>query len=1041
MIKSLFSPPRPSPRGSANPVLPDSISVAEEGTGTMDGAPFPERTLPYTPLKKQPVIAFALLGAILTLATPLARGQGSANELFNRAFRELQSNNSQAAADAFDKLLELAKDDKGAQSSLEGIYYGLGAARFNLKEYDKAVASFTELLKKYPQSRSADEVRFFLARALFNQKDYPKAIEGFKAVENIPAYRGDALLYQAVAFREMGKASDGIEPLVKLVGKAVNTSESARGALNLAALYAQVGNASKALETLTMLAGSLRFLPNVAAFNQACVLVGDTLQKEEKSQESLAAYRLMRSKADVLKLQDKQIAQLTKGLEVRNNSLKTAQSDRVPAIQGDIARFAELLAEVQGARKEAEKASDLGAGVLLRTAKAFYDTDRKWEAVTAYDELIKRYPETPERESALFGMLATYPEIGQHKLAQKLCEQFLAEFPKSDRLMEVAFMKGVIALQGEDPEQAVKIFAEVLKQYPDTKYKEEIAYLTANARFEMGFYDEALADYETYLKVFPTDNAERVQEVTYRKPLCLVYAGKYEQAIDGLNNYIKANADSPYTVDAKYRLMVCYFAAAVNDKTGKLYTQIIDLTKQFEEKYPGSNQLGEVLALRGDALAGLGALPGQDQGDMDDKAAEAYLKGYQNSKNDETLNYNLFEAVKLWQKHGQWEKVTKSMEEFIRDNPDHASAPTAKYWIGRSLVKQRKDAEAKEFYAKEIRQYMSQPRKDAVEMMIQQLVQMIGRKKRPAPPPPDAPTPPADGSAPNPTVAPVPPPAPAPDPAPQVKPEEELDQLIGGPEVEKNRASMARLFLARAMLADMKPETKKMHDVYFDQLGEFEPSELSAYLLGQIGDFFITKAKLAGQKGDADAEKANYDKAEKFCRELLASFPQSDFKELGYVGQGEIAFGRKNWQVAYQWFKDAIEVAAAQTKAKDALFGQARSLLELGKYDDAKKLFQQIASAREWRSLAGASIFHLGEIDFRQQKWDSAHAYFQRVYVGYAKSDWVPNAYIRDAECFQKMNKPDDAAKVVQELIRNIDKWQGRPELDQARKMLRALGR
>jgi TolA-binding protein len=752
----------------------------------------------------------------------------------------------------------------------------------------------------------------------------------------------------------------------------------------------------------------------------------------------LAAYRLMRDKKEVLDLQTRQIELLQRRIIADRNRARQGAPDQAGQILADAARREILLNEIKKAQEDFQKGPDNTPAILMRIGKAFYDAGKKWEAITAYDELLLRYPQGSDRESALYGLLVTYGEVKQYKKAQELSDKFVSEFPQSERTEEVRYMKGVLALEGEDPEVAVRILAELLQTTPETRYKEEVAYMIANAKFGMGQYPESRADYETFVKNFPQSTLS--SEVAYRMTLCLVSDGKYEPAIKELNDFIVKNADSPFITDAKYRLMVCYFAAAINDKTGKIYNQILSLTEQFEKDYPDSPQLGEVYALRGDSLAGLGDLPNQPNRDTD--AAEAYLKGFRISRDSEAQNYNLFEAIKLWQKHGEWVKIHDTLSEFVKSEPDHTSAATAKYWIGRSLIKQRKEDEAKQFYAGEIKKYMTQPRRDAVEMMIRELTQLLGRKKRSLAATPPAATPQAaspqaaPGGEQTPTIAPPPPAAPQ---QPQMTPEEELDALIGGEETMKNRTSTARLFLARAMLAQVKNDLRT-RDTYYDQLGGFEANELSAYLLGQIAEYFIAKSATARFKSDEELSKAHLEKAENFCKEILSSFPKSDFLELAYVGQGEIAYARKNWQAAYQWFKEAIDVAGAVTKQKEAVFGQAKTLLEMKQYPEAKKLFEQVASTREWRGeVTPDSIYNLGEIEFRQGRFKEAIANYQRVYAGYAKYP-IPcaKAYLQSARAFDKVGRRKEAVTSLGEMLRNEKIPQ--TYRDQARQMLKEWG-
>jgi len=966
-----------------------------------------------------------MVGLALVTADSACAQAGSLGGLYNNAQRALQNGDYAKAIGGFQNYLDAAKDSKepAIVNTLDAVYYGLGSAYFNDKRYSDAAEKLTELLKRFPSSRLVPEVQFFLAQALFFKDDYTKALDGFKLAEKTARFRDDSLLFQAEALRKMGKASEAAEPLGRLAEGGVRSANSARATLQLAVLSAEQQDAAKAIDLLTRLSGSLRFLPNVASFNQAVIVIGDALLNNGKQEESLEVYRLIQNKESVLALQDRQIDQLSKLVASRKRQAQTGTPDRAGEALADATRFGMLLAEIRKSRDDFEKAPDPLPAILLRLGKAYYDSGQKWESITAYDELLLRYPESPDRETAVYALMITYGEVRQFKKAEEMGAKFLADFPQSERVEEVRYLKGVTALEAEDPERAIALLSDLLQTTPGTKYKEEVAYLIANGRFDLGLYTEARADYEAFVKVFPQSTL--VPEVSYRLPLSLVFDGKYAEAVTELVAFIGKNPDSPFITDAKYRLMVCYFAAAVNDKTGKLYNQIINLTRQFEKEYPDSPQLGDVLALRGDAFAGLSDLPGQAR--RDDEAADAYIAGFQAALNEETQNYTLFEAIKLWQKNSQWDKVSTTLSDFIKREPDHPSATTAKYWIGRSLSRQRKDDEARQFYSREIKAHMSQPRKDGVEMMIRELVQLLAKRKRTALPPAAA----AAGTAESTVAA-----APA---APKLSPEEELESLIGGEEVLTNRTSTARLFLAKALLAQARNEPR-MRDTYYDQLGEFEASELSPYLLGQMAEYFIDRAEEAGLAGDEVQRTAQLDRAEKFAKELLSSYPKSEFIELGYVAQGEVAHARGNFQPAYQWFKEAIDVAGATARMREAIFGQAKTLLALNKFGEAKSLFEQVASTREWRGeLTPESIFNLGEIEFRQGRFREAVANYQRVYAGYAKYvDVCGRAYVQSAAAFDKLGMRQEAVNTLGELLRN-EKIPQRHR-DAARQMLKSWG-
>src|SRR4029453_10144263 len=100
---------------------------------------------------------------------------------------------------------------------------------------------------------------------------------------------------------------------------------------------------------------------------------------------------------DLLALQKRQIEMLARQVENLKRRAARETPDRAVDVQSEATRIEELVAETKKLQEQFEKAPDTTPALLLRTAKALYDSDRKWEAIVAYDELLLRYPETPER--------------------------------------------------------------------------------------------------------------------------------------------------------------------------------------------------------------------------------------------------------------------------------------------------------------------------------------------------------------------------------------------------------------------------------------------------------------------------------------------------------------------------------------------------------------------------------------------------------------------------------------------------------------------
>ncbi|MEI6493822.1 MAG: tetratricopeptide repeat protein, partial [Verrucomicrobiota bacterium] len=207
---------------------------------------------------------------------------------------------------------------------------------------------------------------------------------------------------------------------------------------------------------------------------------------------------------------------------------------------------------------------------------------------------------------------------------------------------------------------------------------------------------------------------------------------------------------------------------------------------------------------------------------------------------------------------------------------------------------------------------------------------------------------------------------------------------------------------------------------------DFEPQDLSAPLMAESADRLLAAGDTA--------------RAEKFYRALQAMYPRGDVVDFAYAGLGEIALRNGDAQGALILFDEAIDKGVAGQKLRELTLGRSMALLSLGRLDDARKGFEQVASVREWRGEATAqAVYSLGEIEFKQGRWAEANAVFQRVFVAYQKFlPWVAKSYLASADCLEKLGKPADAIRTYQEMLRN-QKLAALPETATARERLKIL--
>lgn len=919
-----------------------------------------------------------VLVCVLLVRVVIAQQQQDSElpQLFGQGMAAFQSGDYGRAASTLETLIGKAE----FSPQLEPVFFTVGSAYFNAGDYKKALTAFKNYQTKFPGGAHAADVAFAAAQSNLLLKNYAEAASQFAALEKEPRFRDQALLSEANALKEGGKIDQAIAALEKLTGGELKSGPPIRGAMLLAQLYVQKGASDKAIAVIGKLHDHIPLVDNIVELNATTVELGDAMFAKKFYADALACYRAAYPREQIVRMQNDRIAAMQRALD---ESLAAARSDpaQFSQVSGSVAELRAEITRAQGLLGELEKLPNFTPAIYIRMARCFYETDRKWESAVVYQEILDRYPAAKEKEPALFGLIVALADVNQFAKAEERCDEYLRDFKSGPNAETVGYLLGAMALQANDPRAAETYFGRMLDAQPKTQYREQMRYLLANAKFSEGKHDEATADYKKYLSDFP--KGQFVEDANYRIALSSLFSGKYEDAMNQIKAYLQKYPSGAYVSDAKYRLAVCKYAAS-------LYDEVISDCKAWENEFPKNKQLGEMLALLADSYAAT---------NREDDAVQIYVRSYQTASTDEVMNYSLFAASKILQKRGDWTKVSDLFEQFLKERPDHPTAITALYWIGKAKAHEGKVDEAKKITADTIKKFVGDPERETVELLLTQLAQLCVKKKR----------------------------AGDPSPAPVTDPGAELDALLGSSEKDQSPTAKARVLYAKAELARLRRQPADEEKNIAQIAQNLQPNELSPVLLGRVGDYLLGQHKV--------------DEAAKFYQRLMDEFPKSENVDFAYNGLGEIAFEKNDYSRALRYFSDGTDKIAASQKLKDLTVGKAKTLLAMSRLDEAKKVFEQVASVREWRGESTAfAVYSLGDIEARRSHWAEANAYFQRVFVGYQKFlPWVAKAYIRSAECLEKLGKQQDAANTYREMLRN-EKLAAFAETQEARKRLDAMG-
>ena len=740
----------------------------------------------------------------------------------------------------------------------------------------------------------------------------------------------------------------------------------------------RMAEAQAALASLSNLRSGREGLDNYASILGLTLQVADSLLEAKKTREALILLQQAPDRAQIIVLQTRRIRELGALLEQANATAGNLSGETNLASNRD--NLSTRLQSAKAALTQVEASDTFDLPRLLRQARCHLELDQPWHAMVICQDTIVRFPNSPDRAYALHSFIMARREAGPPKQALKLCQEFIATFPGHPLFPEVAGIAGQLAVQLDDTPSAIGFFGAALPK-SEGKFRESLLLQLGNAYFSTGAWAQARETFERYLKEFPS--GQWIDNVSYRTALSWILdtsdADRYTKAEKALAAFVEKNPASAYLSDACYRLAVCQFAF-------QDYKKAIAACEDWEKRFPADGLISEVLSLKGDVQKTLAD---------NDAALETYLLAASAASSDEVMSYTLGEAGRLLEQKKDWTRLASVFSTQIERLPDNKLAMGWYYWVARAKARAGQPAEAWEFLADHVGMQITNPANEDVEKILELMAQ-IRSKERPAA---DAPS--------------------TPSPVEQLS--ERLHLVNDAPPLVGARL---RYYQSRVLDLSRKPEEAAKIMLALGR--EMPADQMSAALLAVAGEALYK---------DGDAARAT-----PFFNALLEHFPASDYRDFAYAGLGNLALDRNEPTAAIVFFDNALGLAGAVHRQREATVGQARSHLALGNLDNAAKLFELIAGAKEWRGEATAlSLYYLGEIAVKQGDLPKGIVYFQRVFVSQIRyPEWVAKSYIASGRAYENLGKKPDAAKTYYEMLRN-ERMKDRPELAEARTRLKVL--
>lgn len=965
----------------------------------------------------------------------------------------MQKQDYAGAAAILQKLV--AADPKFEQIASSQLYLGL--AQFNLgragkaDQYPAAEKTLAELLAKVPEGKHAAQAWYYRGEAEYAQgkkKEAAASYQHFVAQHADDPLLPDALYALGVALDETGKKKEAEASYVDFLKRYPEHALTTDVGVRRAELLVDAGKPAEAEKLFAKAVADKAYeASDYALLRQAgCVydrqdfpaatkLYDELAQRFPQSQYKDAATLAAGKSAYLAGDFPGVVARLTKSANGSGDAGAEAAHWTIRALL-ILDKAKEALALADAAVKNSGK-TKFAAQVELDRADALYELDdRRADALAAYRDLAEKHAADPLAAQAQYLAAFTALEIGRNDDARKLADAFTKSYKQHALQSSVEYVAAEALLRDGKYDEAAKRYGELLKNYDDQtdrdlwmvrratasslagKPDEVIKQLgksadklgtkelRAEARHLLGLsrqsgndYQGAAADFQAALAADP--KAKQADQTMLALAETQRLMGDAPAAQATLAKFLASFPESASRDTAEYRAAELAFAAGDTKAAEAAYRRVINDHPKSRLVPHAEHGLAWSLLSRQDAA---GAADAADQllkrKDVPEDVAakgryvralarhrlkqyapaiddlEAYLKTKPKGKDRADALYVLglcYEAV------DKNDAAKTTFTTLLDSDPKYSGAPRVLYelgWVNKAL---KDEAAATASFARLAKDF---PKDPLTAEALFHVGEAAYEKK--------------DYAA-------------AIDAYYDAREKADTDELG-----EKAAHKLGWTYFHR-------DNFKKAEEWFAFQQKQFPSGPLAQ-------DAAFMEGEAAFKLGKFKEALAVYGRVQ--------SPKNDDFQVLALLHGGQAAAQLQDYKQAQTFLDTAAAKFPKSPYLPEINYERAAALLNLGKDDDAMKLFESVTEQTD-REIAARARFMVGEIYFNKKNHAEAVRHFFKAAYGYGYPEWQARAHFEAGRCFEVLGKPEQAKQSYQEVAEKYPQFE---EAALAKKALARLG-
>jgi tetratricopeptide (TPR) repeat protein len=560
-------------------------------------------------------VKWFLIGFVCLLCpASWVRGDPAAVDLYNKGMAALQSEQYEAAAQIFDKIIATYSTDP----DLDDVRIEAGIAYLHAGKFTEAVDRLSKATAAGAKAGDRPTALYLTALAQFSegQKSTDKHHAGgvFKQAAAIlttlidlitkaPTPNNTGYLEQAIYYRALAQYlredyKDAEKDLLRLTQQFSASLSRPDYLLRLGSIYAlQVRQAVSAKKPEP---GNIRALADKAlnAFDQVSRDPNALVQANEANmseaeilfliaqldttpagyEKALEAFRQVRRKADMIPLQQARLNELRLQAQAQNSAVSLSNTISL------------LISREENRLDELNSAPDPIIQALIRMAECYVCMKQPDEARTILHRLVADATLTPDQQKEVdFQTLYSYVLGGQTDEADKALDNYLGKHRGDPLADSISYQIAAALLGRKDYEGALHQAKRSLQDFPNGKYAADVVTLEAQALTGLGKTSDSNDVIKEFLQTNPT--GPRAASVLLTRAQNETSTGNLNAA---LADYRKVRDDHSAGPELQASADIQYIQTL---NTLHQFDDVINEVAAFESQYPDRKELPSMLLL------------------------------------------------------------------------------------------------------------------------------------------------------------------------------------------------------------------------------------------------------------------------------------------------------------------------------------------------------------------------------------------------------------------------------------------------------------